>query len=169
MFTSIMICAVCDLAISGGFSWSLIAMSSILYAWVIIIPTISYGKAGIRKSLVSLTLSTLPYLFVLQRIIESEPRIFLIGSQVFAVSIIYLWIAYFLFRNPKGRFIRSSAIALLLFVVLHVAINAILARILGQSLFDIWDMIGIASVVSVSTSLLLVDTLVRSARSQLTP
>ncbi|MDE7275858.1 MAG: helix-turn-helix domain-containing protein, partial [Lachnospiraceae bacterium] len=50
LLTGIMVCIICNLAISGNLTWSLIPVSSIVFAWVISFPGILLGKKGIAVS-----------------------------------------------------------------------------------------------------------------------
>lgn len=56
LLIGILVCAICDIAISGTFTWSLIPISSIIFAWVISFPITILGKRGIIGSLLSLSL-----------------------------------------------------------------------------------------------------------------
>ena len=47
LLTGIMVCLICNIAISGNLTWSLIPVSSIVFAWVISFPSIILGKRGI--------------------------------------------------------------------------------------------------------------------------
>ena len=40
MITGIMVCCICDIAISGALTWSLIVLSSILVTWIATFPVI---------------------------------------------------------------------------------------------------------------------------------
>lgn len=46
LFVGIMVCLICDLAISGHVTWSLIPVSSIVFSWLILFPGILLGKRG---------------------------------------------------------------------------------------------------------------------------
>lgn len=56
LLIGILVCAICDIAISGTFTWSLIPISSIIFAWVISFHITILGKRGIIGSLLSLSL-----------------------------------------------------------------------------------------------------------------
>ena len=62
LLTGIMVCLICNIAISGNLTWSLIPVSSIVFAWVISFPSIILGKRGIIISLISLSVFIIPYL-----------------------------------------------------------------------------------------------------------
>lgn len=44
LLTGIMVCLICNLAISGKLTWALIPISSIIFAWIISFPGIILGK-----------------------------------------------------------------------------------------------------------------------------
>lgn len=51
LLVGIMVCLICNLAISGSLTWSLIPVSSIVFVWVLSFPSIIFGKRGIVASL----------------------------------------------------------------------------------------------------------------------
>lgn len=93
----IIVCLICNLAISGNLSWSLIPASSIVFAWVLSFPGIILGKRGIIISLISLSVFILPYLFLLSNILKTK-EIFSIGAVMAIVSIVFLWIIAGVFK-----------------------------------------------------------------------
>ncbi|MDE6896473.1 MAG: helix-turn-helix domain-containing protein, partial [Lachnospiraceae bacterium] len=50
---AVMICIICNIAVSGHLTWSLIPVSSIVFAWVILFPGLILGRRGIILSYVS--------------------------------------------------------------------------------------------------------------------
>lgn len=44
LIVGIAACAICDVAISHAFTWSLYPISSIIFAWLVFIPIIRFGK-----------------------------------------------------------------------------------------------------------------------------
>ncbi|MCI8587315.1 MAG: hypothetical protein HFJ49_01725 [Clostridia bacterium] len=44
VFIAILVCIICDLAVLGKFTWLIITTSSIMFAWLVLIPTIKLGK-----------------------------------------------------------------------------------------------------------------------------
>lgn len=51
LLVGIIVCVICDLAVSGGFTWSLFPVSSAVFAWAVFFPVI---KAGFKRVVVSL-------------------------------------------------------------------------------------------------------------------
>ena len=70
LLIGIMVCLICNIAISGNLTWSLIPISSIVFVWVVSFPSIILGKKGILISLISLSAFVIPYLFLLSRLIK---------------------------------------------------------------------------------------------------
>ena len=79
LFIGIMVCLICNIAISGDFTWSLLPVSSIVFAWVIIFPSIILGKRGIIISFLSLSVFLVPYLFLLSNLINVK-EVFSVGA-----------------------------------------------------------------------------------------
>lgn len=88
LLVGIMVCLICNIAISGSLTWSLIPVSSIVFVWVISIPSIVLGKRGIVASLISLSIFIVPYLFSLSSLIKTK-EVFSIGSSMAVASIIF--------------------------------------------------------------------------------
>ena len=42
LLLGIIVCSICDMAISGTFSWSLYPMTAIIFAWLVLIPFVKY-------------------------------------------------------------------------------------------------------------------------------
>ena len=98
LLTGIMVCLICNIAISGNLTWSLIPVSSIVFAWVISFPSIILGKRGIIISLISLSVFIIPYLFLLSSFLKVK-EIFSIGTVMAVISIIFLWIIVAIFSR----------------------------------------------------------------------
>lgn len=85
----IMTCLICDIAISSRVTWSLIPVSSIVFAWFICFPTVRWGKKGIVGSLLSMSVCIVPYLFLMSRLV-SVKEVFSVGAAASAASIIFM-------------------------------------------------------------------------------
>lgn len=142
LLLGIMVCLICDLAISGGPTWSRIAISSILLAWLVISPAIALGKRGIILGLTSLSVFIFPYLFLLSRVIKVK-EIFSVGAVMAAVSVIFLWILVAVsacLRKAKKPYILSAVF--LLTIPFALIINLLLANMIEEVVFDMWDILS---------------------------
>lgn len=143
LFIAVMVCLICNLAISGSLTWSLIPVSSIVFAWVVFCPGILSGKKGILISLCSLSIFIIPWLFLLSQLINVR-AIFTIGSAMAVISIVFLWITAAVFgrfgRTKKQTAFGISFLAAVPFVFIY---NFTLSKMINEPVFDIWDMLTI--------------------------
>lgn len=143
LLAGMMICFICDLAISGGFTWSLIPAVSIVFAWAVLFPGIAWGRKGMLASLLSLSIFIFPYLSVLGRIIKVR-EVFSIGAATAAASVVFLWIAAAVFmRIGRTRKFTACGIILLSAVPFAFLINAILSKMTAEPMLDVWDAVTV--------------------------
>lgn len=156
LLVGIIVCAICDVAISGAFTWSLYPISSILFVWFVFMPLIKYGSKGTLGSLTAFSILIIPFLYVLSKIVDNN-LIMTIGIRMSLFSIAYLWCVYLIFRRLKEQKIIATAFSLLLAISLHIAINVSLAEILSVPLFDIWDALSFSVIVVSTITSFLID------------
>lgn len=152
LLVGIMVCLICDLAISGRLTWSPIPVGSILFAWLIAIPGLLLGKRGIAASLLSLSFFILPYLYLLSRLLKVD-AVFSIGTATSIISLAYLWILYAIFIR-LGKIKKASAwgIAFLFAIPYMLLINLALSNMIGEPVFDVWDMMSVCILLILAVS-----------------
>ena len=139
----IMVCLICNIAISGNLTWSLIPVSSIVFAWVISFPGIILGKRGIIVSILSLSVFIVPYLFLLSRLIKVK-EVFSVGAVMAGVSIVFLWIIVaVLYGIGKTGKLIALGIIFLLTIPFIFSLNAMLSQMMAEPVFDVWDMLSV--------------------------
>lgn len=137
-----MVCGICDIAMSGGLSWSRIPMVSIAFAWVVLFPSVMLGARGLATSLILLSVAVVPYLYLLSRFVHEE-QVFQLGAMVSAIALVYLWTIYVIFlRVGKTRICAALGMTVLLAVVLVGVVNVLLSAVLKTPVCDIWDMMS---------------------------
>lgn len=142
LLTGIIVCLICNIAISGKLTWSLIPVSSIVFAWVISFPGIMLGKRGIIISFLSLSVFIVPYLFLLGSFLKVK-EVFSIGTAVAVVSIAFLWIITAVFyRIGKERKPFAFGITFLSAIPFMILINVILPKMIEQPVLDVWDILS---------------------------
>ena len=156
LMVGIMVCVICDIALSGRLTWSLIPMSAITFAWVISFPVIILGRRGIAGSMISLSLFILPFLYLLSRLIKRY-SVFSIGARMAVIALIYLWLVFLLFRRFPGRRLAVWGISVLLLVPLQFVINAVLSKITAEPFMDIWDILSTFILFIVAFSIFVCD------------
>lgn len=143
LLVGVMVCFICNIAISGSLTWSLIPISSIAFVWVILFPSIILGKKGIIVGLISLSTFIIPYLFLLSNLIKSKD-VFSIGAVMAVASIVFLWIIaavfYCIGRNKK---LIALGIVFLLAIPFVFIINALLSQMIAEPIFDVWEMLSV--------------------------
>lgn len=143
LLVGIMVCLICNLAMSGNLTWSLIPVSSIAFSWIISFPSIILGKKGIIASLISLSVFTVPFLYLLSSLIKVK-EVFSVGTGPAVASIGFLWIIALVFnRIGKTRKLVALGISFLLAIPFIFAINVILSQMIAEPIFDIWDMLSV--------------------------
>lgn len=147
------VCALCDLLLSGGFTWSLIPILSIVLAWLVLFPVIRWGGNGVIGTLAALTVCILPFLYVLDLLIPAGGLVFSIGAPIAAVSAVYLWAVFSLFRRRRERKLLAGVLALLLMLPVDVAVNVVLK----EPLLDPWDLLAFAILAILAAALWLRD------------
>lgn len=143
LLIGIMVCLICNIAISGNLTWSLIPVSSIVFAWVISFPGIMLGKRGIIVSLISLSVFIIPYLFLLSKLIKVK-EVVSVGVVMAIVSIVFLWIIAAVFhRIGKTRKLIALGVMFLLTIPFMFIINVMPSKMIAEPIFDIWDMLSV--------------------------
>jgi len=143
LLVGIMVCLICNIAISGNLTWSLIPVSSIVFAWAISFPGIILGKRGFIVSVISLSIFIIPYLFLLSRLIRVK-EVFSVGAVTAVISIVFLWIIVALFsRIGKEKKLIAFGITFLSAIPFVLIVNAVLSKMIAEPLFDVWDMLSV--------------------------
>ena len=141
LLIGIMVCLICNIAISGNLTWSFIPASSIVFAWVISFPSIILGKRGIIVSLISLSVFILPYLFLLGSLLKVK-EVFSIGAAMAVTSIVFLWIIVALFKYIERKLVALGT-TFLSAIPFLIIVNVILSKMLEEPVLDVWDMLPI--------------------------
>lgn len=139
--TGIITCIICNIAISGSLTWSLIPVVSICFASLLFFPNIVFLKKRTVLSLASLSIFIIPYLCLMSNLIGNE-NIFSIGSMIALPSVVFLWIVYTVFKCFKRKSI-ALGITFLLGIPLIFVINLILYRMITEPIIDIWDLLSV--------------------------
>lgn len=156
LFLGIVVCSICDIAITGGLTWSCITLSSIIFAYVITFPIVILGKKGITGSLLALSIFLIPYLYLLG-ILINVPAVFTIGWRMSLISLVYLWGIYFVSCRLHARKFRAAGISVLLAIPLDICINVTLSKLLAEPRAAIWDILTIFLLLIIAFILLGID------------
>ncbi len=141
LLIGIMVCLICNIAISGNLTWSLIPVSSIVFAWVISFLSIILGKRGIIVSFISLSVFIVPYLFLLGSLLKVK-EVFSVGAVIAVTSIVFLWIIVAVFKRIKSKLVALGT-TFLSTIPYMIIVNVVLSKMIDEPVLDVWDMLSI--------------------------
>lgn len=156
MAIALAVCCICDVAICGTLTWSLITLSSILVTWMVSFPITLLGKKGILVSMIAISVLVIPFMYILSVLIKID-KIFIIGSIMSAITIIFMWILYFIFCKLKDRKLLATGIAFFIAIPFTLIINITLSRLIGEAMIDIWDILSSFILFIVSLAFIISD------------
>lgn len=142
MVIGILVCCICDIAISGTFTWSLIVLSSVLVAWIASFPIILLGKKGVLVAMIAISILIVPFMYILSILINVN-EIFRIGAIMSIISLVFLWIIYIMYRRLKERKLLATGITFLFAIPFTCLINSTLSKMIGEPVIDIWDILSV--------------------------
>lgn len=142
LLAGIAVCAICDMAISGGLTWSLVPISSMVFAWFVLFPVIRFWGRGVVGSLAALTVLILPFLWGLDIFIADSGMLLHIGVRMVLVAVGFLWVIFALFRVFRKRKFLAGGIAMLLSIPVILLINLCLSAFVSEPPADIWDVLA---------------------------
>lgn len=147
---AILVCVICDLAISKGLTWSLYPIVSILFGCLVIVPLFHFKEHKIKLSLLTLSVFIIPFLFCIEQISGTGGWMLPLGIPVSLISIVYIWVAFLVFQKLENKW-YASALCLVLLFCLNWGINGIVSRFTSEPFFDVWDALttGIVAVLTV--------------------
>lgn len=154
MILGIVVPIICNTAISGKLTWSLYPLFSVIFTWLVAIPTVMLGRKGVAFTLAAFTVLIIPFMYAISKTVGNSV-VFAIGMRVSVVSAAYLWCVYLIFVLLGSHKRTAAALALLLMIPLCAAINVIIEKILAVSNFDVWNMLSYA-VLAVSAAVLFI-------------
>ena len=156
MVIGILVCCICDVAISGTLTWSLIILSSILVTWIASFPVILLGKKGVLIAIVSINIFILPFMYILSILIKVN-EVFSIGAIMSIITLVFLWIIYILYYRLKERKLLATGITFLFAIPFTFLINIILSKIIGEPVIDIWDILSVFILLIIAVAFIIGD------------
>lgn len=150
LLIGIIVCTICDIAMSDVYTWSLVPMTSIVFAWVAILPIRRLGKKGIVGSIVILNICIMTYLYALRNVVKDTELIFSIGTRMAIISIIYLVCIFGIFKIFKKKKFAAIGLSLFIGIPICIIINVNLSKMFSQPMLDIWDLLSILTLLVLS-------------------
>lgn len=157
LLIGIIACSICDIAISGAFTWSLFPISSIIFAWLVFFPVIKFGGKGVLATMIAISVFIVPFLYVLENLIKVSDLILPIGIRMAVISIAFLWCIFVLFKILKTRKLIAAAVSLLIAIPIYILINFSLSQIISEPLIDVWDILSLSIIVIAAITFFVLD------------
>ena len=152
----ILVCCICDIAISGTLTWSLIVLSSILVTWIASFPVILLGKKGVLVAMIAISILIVPFMYILSILIKVN-EVFSIGTIMSIISLVFLWIVYVLYYRLKKRKLLATGITFLFAIPFTILINSTLSKMIGEPMIDIWDILSVFILLIVAVAFIIGD------------
>ena len=140
MLLGIVVCMICNFAVTGALTWSLYPISSIIFVWAVTFPLIVHQQKGMLISLCSVTVLLCTFIWVLSRL-TGVGMVFVAGWRISAV-ILYLWIVYVTMKILRKRKWFAAGIAIFGGIILCIVINLIVSALFAAPVTDVWDIIA---------------------------
>ena len=156
MVIGILVCCICDAAISGTLTWSLITLSSILVTWIASFPVIMLGKKGVLAAMIAISIFILPFMYILSVLIKVN-EVFSIGAIMSIITIVFLWLIYILYYRLKERKLLATGITFLFAIPFTLLINITLSKIFGEPAIDVWDILSVFILLIIAVAFIIGD------------
>lgn len=156
MVIGIVVCCICDIAISGTLTWSLIVLSSILVMWIASFPVILLGKKGVLVAIIAISILIIPFMYILSILIKVN-EVFSIGAIMSIISLVFLWMIYVLYYRLKERKLLATGITFLFAIPFTLLINSTLTKMIGEPVIDIWDILSIFILLIIAVAFIIGD------------
>lgn len=128
-----LVCLICDYAVFGRLSWSLIVLVSLLAAWGVLAPLFKAETYRIQKSLLILSVLIFPYLAVLSVLLK-VPLLRTMGMCIAAAGLLGIWGTYLVITRmwSSRKYFALCVICFLVFAEKY-GINRIIDGFSGTS------------------------------------
>ncbi len=141
MVVGILVCCICDIAVTGTFTWSLIVLSSVLVTWIASFPVILLGKKGVLVAMAAISILIVPFMYILSILIKVN-EVFSIGAVMSVITLVFLWIIYILYYRLRERKLLATGITFLSAIPFTIVINITLSKMIGEPAADVWDILS---------------------------
>lgn len=116
------VCWICDMALNRRLTWSLIVCVSLMLAWAVLLPLLTFRRRPVPWALAALSAAILPYLYILGDLL-GDPRVFRFGLPIAPAAALYLWGVYAVCRKHRRRRWYAAGDVLLLTAMLNFAVD----------------------------------------------
>jgi len=149
------VCALCDLLLTDRFTWSIYPITSMAFAWLVLVPLLRFQRHRVLAGLVSVTIFILPFLFVILRQAGVAQFYWNLAVPAAITGLAYLWALCITIVYMKLNRWHCGAVSVLLLSAVSIAIDVIVSRALSEP-FPIWNLAGVVLTVVIAWVLIAV-------------
>lgn len=124
------VCWICDAALNGALTWSLVVCCSLALAWAVLLPLLTARRHPLPLALAALSAVILPYLWLLGDLL-GEPRVFQLGLPIAPAAVLYLWAVWAQRRRLRRKW-RAAGELLQLTAVLDFYVSIVVYPLTGS-------------------------------------
>jgi len=156
-FVAIGVCFICDFAINKMMVWSGYPIISILFAFAAMSPLFLTKRNKILFSLVIMTITTIPFLYLLERLTPIKHWFLNLGVPIAIISIVAVWILFFIIKFLKINKWYLWAIAIFLFgVVVSTTVKYFVSSFLKTNFYSLDNFISFLSCIAATILLVII-------------
>ncbi len=127
------VCILCNYLINHAISWSLYPAGALIVLYSIIFPVIKMKKHKFVGLLLGITITIIPYLFLLQYLTPTKGWVLPLALPITAISLVAFGIALLIFSNTKLNKLYCTSITVFLFgVIVDISIGKIVDSFLKK-------------------------------------
>lgn len=152
--TGIITTSIVDFALNGGFTWSIMPITAIIFSCLCIIPMFFFKKHNVNISLLSTSIFIFPFLFIISEF--TKGNWFASIAVPMAISgVVILWLIRAVFVTKLNIWSKFAA-SMIVTAAGSIVISFILGNILPGAGFDIWNLIGVAILIVIALILFVI-------------
>lgn len=152
---AVFICIICDLALTGGLTWSLYPLVSIVFSWLIIQPLFFFKRGKIKMALASASVFILPFLFCLELISNTSGWLVPLAVPICITAVAGFWIIYYLYAKMKNKWFATS-LTFLCVLAMTVITNGVANAYINQPIYGLSEMLSTVSIIAASAVLFII-------------
>ena len=128
-----LICLVVNYSVSGRIGWSLIPVGGLVLVWATIAPLLAMKKNRALRSFIGLTVTLIPYLFLLESMSSAKDWVLPLALPVAGLSLLALGISLIAFAYMKSNLFYPAALTVFLFgVIVNFGVGLIVRNFIGE-------------------------------------
>lgn len=157
------VCAIVDVAVTGGLTWAWIVLGALALTWCVISPLLLPFRHRLLASLSALTLLIMPFLLIVQRFSPNPGWVWPVAFPICVVSLVLTWAALALFRYTRISRWYCAAIVLLGALAINPVVDASLYRYAG--IVNPVNVVNYIVIPAIAAALAVLGTLLRRRRA----